>query len=70
MTAEDLLNLGICDEIVPEATGGAHRGLTETAALLGAALRRILDELCALSPEQRVEQRYAKFRRMGHLEIR
>jgi acetyl-CoA carboxylase carboxyl transferase subunit alpha len=68
MTAPDLVALGICDEIVPEATGGAHRGLTATAGALGSALRRHFAELRALGPEARLEQRYAKFRRMGHLE--
>ena len=68
MTAHDLLNLGICDELVPEAIGGAHTGLEETAAVVAQVLRRRLAELGALTVEQRLEQRYAKFRRIGHLE--
>ncbi|MFV8753744.1 acetyl-CoA carboxylase carboxyltransferase subunit alpha [Nannocystaceae bacterium ST9] len=68
MTAEDLLDLGICDAIVREPMGGAHRGLTVTAAALKQALVDNLDVLCALSTEQLLAQRYAKYRQMGHLE--
>jgi acetyl-CoA carboxylase carboxyl transferase subunit alpha len=66
MTAGDLLRLGICDEIVPEAVGGAHRGLTVTAAALQDALRRHLDELSSIDPDERVKLRYQKYRRIGH----
>jgi acetyl-CoA carboxylase carboxyl transferase subunit alpha len=68
MTAHDLLQLGICDEVVPEAVGGAHRGLTETASSLREALGRHLDELTALTVDTLLAQRYEKFRRIGHLE--
>ena len=68
MTAHDLLQLGICDEIIPEAVGGAHRGLTQTVAALGESLRRHLGALRALPIEQLLEQRYAKYRKIGHLE--
>jgi acetyl-CoA carboxylase carboxyl transferase subunit alpha len=68
MTAEDLLNFGVCDGIVREAIGGAHRGLTVTAAALEQALHEHLVELSQLSPEQLVADRYAKFRAIGHLE--
>lgn len=68
MTAHDLVGLGICDEVVPEPVGGAHRDLAATASSLQASLRRHLGELVALSGEERLERRYAKFRRMGHLE--
>ena len=70
MTATDLVGLGICDEIVPEALGGAHRGLHATAGALHDALRRHFGELTALTVDERLERRYAKFRRMGHLEPR
>ncbi len=70
MTAHDLHNMGICDEIIPEAVGGAHRGLATTARNVEAALLRHLDELAAMSVETRLEARYAKFRAIGHLERR
>jgi acetyl-CoA carboxylase carboxyl transferase subunit alpha len=68
MTAEDLLNLRVCDQIVREAIGGAHRGLTVTAAALEEALHGQLEQLCAMSTEELLAARYAKFRAMGHLE--
>ncbi len=70
MTAEDLLNLGVCDGIVREAVGGAHRGLTVTSNSLRDALTANLDELCAMSVEDVVEARYQKFRAIGHIEGR
>ncbi len=69
MTATDLSKLGICDEIIPEAVGGAHRGLTVTAAAIQEALRRHLAELSALSVDERLQRRYDKYRRIGHLEV-
>lgn len=68
MTALDLKNLGICDEIIPEAVGGAHRGFTQTAAAVAETLGRHLDELSALSVEDLLQGRYDKFRSIGHLE--
>lgn len=68
MTSEDLLDLGICDAIVREPMGGAHRGLTVTAGALKQALVDNLDVLCAMSTEALLAARYEKFRRMGHLE--
>jgi len=68
MTAHDLVSLGVCDEIVREAPGGAHRGLTATAQALQVALARHFTELKALGVDERRDQRYAKFRRIGHLE--
>ncbi|MCA9637384.1 MAG: acetyl-CoA carboxylase carboxyltransferase subunit alpha [Myxococcales bacterium] len=69
MTAHDLSQLGICDEIIPEAVGGAHRGLTVTAAAMQETIRRHLAELDALGPDERIAQRYQKYRRIGHLEV-
>jgi acetyl-CoA carboxylase carboxyl transferase subunit alpha len=65
LTAPDLVQLGVCDEIIPEANGGAHRAPAITAARLRAAIKRHLKELTALSPADLIEQRYQKFRRMG-----
>ncbi|HET6281932.1 MAG TPA: acetyl-CoA carboxylase carboxyltransferase subunit alpha [Polyangia bacterium] len=65
MTAVDLLRLGVIDEIVPEAPGGAHRDHDLTAGNLGDALRRQLAELILQPPEKLRSERYAKFRGMG-----
>ena len=65
LTAPDLVQLGICDEIVPEAPGGAHRNHALTASNLRSAIKRQLRELSCLDPETLVRQRYEKFRKMG-----
>jgi len=65
MTATDLERLGVVDEIVPEALGGAHRDHAVTARNLGDAIRRQLGALLLLSPQQLQDERYEKFRRMG-----
>ncbi len=58
-------DIGIVDELVPEPVGGAHRDAAEAAGALGVALRRHLGELEAMSPQERIDDRYAKFRAMG-----
>src|SRR6187401_3117756 len=46
LTAQDLVGLGVVDEIVPEPEGGAHRDPDMAAANLGTALRQNLERLC------------------------
>jgi acetyl-CoA carboxylase carboxyl transferase subunit alpha len=65
ITATDLLEMKLIDDIVPEPDGGAHTDHAATARLLDPVLTSSLQELSALSPQQLVEQRYEKFRRMG-----
>jgi acetyl-CoA carboxylase carboxyl transferase subunit alpha len=65
LTAPDLIELGVCDEIIPEAPGGAHRNAALTAAKLRAALKRHLSELVELAPAELIERRYQKFRKLG-----
>jgi acetyl-CoA carboxylase carboxyl transferase subunit alpha len=68
VTAADLAEFGIIDEIVPEPPGGAHADPTAAAAALGEALERHLREVSDLTPEERRERRYRKFRAMGRFE--
>lgn len=65
ITARDLLEFGLVDEIVPEPLGGAHTNPAEMAQTLKAVLIRHLKELKSLSAEERLKMRYAKFRAMG-----
>lgn len=65
LTAQDLLELGVIDEIIPEPLGGAHRGVEVTAKLIKEALVRHINELSELSPQRLVARRYEKYRRMG-----
>jgi len=66
LTARNLMQLGVVDEIVPEPEGGAHRDHEKSAAVLGEALRHNLERLLATPLEQLLETRYAKFRRLGN----
>jgi acetyl-CoA carboxylase carboxyl transferase subunit alpha len=66
LSAPDMLTLGLIDGIIPEPPGGAHDDYDEAARLLKEQLIRSLRELSALSPEEAVESRYDKFRKMGN----
>ena len=65
LTAPDLIELRIADDIVPEPPGGAHANVAEAAALTEAAIIRHLEELSTWTPQQLLDQRYDKFRAMG-----
>ncbi|MGB0640993.1 MAG: acetyl-CoA carboxylase carboxyl transferase subunit alpha, partial [Myxococcota bacterium] len=65
ITSTDCLRLGVADEVVPEPRGGAHRDIEQTLTNFGEVLRRHLDELLAMSPEQLQQDRYDRFRKLG-----
>jgi len=65
LTATDLERLEVVDGVLPEPLGGAHRDPAAAAATLKAALIERLDALAALRPDELVEQRLLKYRRMG-----
>ncbi|HZP31985.1 MAG TPA: acetyl-CoA carboxylase carboxyltransferase subunit alpha [Candidatus Acidoferrales bacterium] len=67
ITAKDLSEFGIVDEIVLEPEGGAHTDHEATAQLLEPVLVRALDELTAKTVPELLQRRYQKFRRMGQL---
>ena len=66
LTAEDLIGFELIDGIVPDPPGGAQEGGDPPAASLKDEIRKRLDELTPLTPEQLVDHRCAKFRRMGN----
>jgi acetyl-CoA carboxylase carboxyl transferase subunit alpha len=66
LTADDLMRLGVVDEIVPEPEGGAHRDHDTAAGSLGGALRRNLQRLTEEPIGQLLKKRYEKFRRLGN----
>jgi acetyl-CoA carboxylase carboxyl transferase subunit alpha len=66
ITAKDLLELGLADEIVAEPLGGAHNDPAATAATLKQHLLANLQTLLKTSPADRLKARYAKFRAHGH----
>lgn len=65
LTAEDLKQLGIIDEIVPEPLGGAHRNRADMAVRLGEALETALARFDNLDGEDVRRQRRDKFLEMG-----
>ncbi|MBJ7898576.1 MAG: acetyl-CoA carboxylase carboxyl transferase subunit alpha [Cyanobacteria bacterium RI_101] len=65
ITSQDLKDLKIIDEIVPEPSGAAHTNPIAAAQRLKQALLENLENLSCLTPNQRRELRYQKFRRMG-----
>jgi len=67
LTAPDLLERDIIDEIVREPIGGAHTSLDEAAVLLDGPLRAALESASAPDVDARLARRYEKFRCMGKL---
>lgn len=67
ITADDLLKMGIIDEIVPEPLGGAHRDPQKMAETLKQTLIKHLRALKAQDKQKLLELRYQKFRSIGRL---
>jgi acetyl-CoA carboxylase carboxyl transferase subunit alpha len=65
ITAKDLLEMKLVDEIVPEPEGGAHLDPETTAKVLDGVLQASLRNLAKLPSSDLLAQRYEKFRRMG-----
>ena len=65
LTAQDLLNLGVADQVISEPLGGAHRGRDQTIQSVGKALRGMLNDLSDLSPKKLVTDRRRKFLDIG-----
>ena len=68
ITAKDLLELDVVDEVIPEPLGGAHKEYDETAATLKKAILKHLDKLWDMKMSDLLEARYKKFRKMGVFE--
>jgi acetyl-CoA carboxylase carboxyl transferase subunit alpha len=67
ITADDMMRLGIIDEIVREPTGGAHRDPLAAIASTGTAIERILAELKGLDRETIRSNRRDKFLSIGRV---
>jgi len=65
LTAQDSLENGIIDEIIPEPLGGAHREPKEAALSLGACIQAQLDKLSVMGPDELITDRWSKFRKIG-----
>ncbi|MCX5801078.1 MAG: acetyl-CoA carboxylase carboxyltransferase subunit alpha [Candidatus Eisenbacteria bacterium] len=68
LTATDLFEMSVVDELVPEPLGGAHRDAEKSAAALKEAVLRWLDDLSKLSVDELLTRRASKYRSMGVFE--
>ena len=65
ITAPDMVALGLVDDIIPEPPGGAHNDYEAATALVDQALSAALADSARMTVAERLDARYAKFRRMG-----
>jgi acetyl-CoA carboxylase carboxyl transferase subunit alpha len=65
ITAKDNREMGFCDEVISEPSGGAHHDYDAAAATLAAALEKHLSELEKMPLQQLLDARYKKFRNMA-----
>ncbi|WBL14091.1 acetyl-CoA carboxylase carboxyl transferase subunit alpha [Sutcliffiella sp. NC1] len=65
ITAPDLKQLNVIDEIIEEGKGGAHRNVDFQAKAISNVLEQSLQDLLPLTPEELIEHRYAKYKRIG-----
>jgi acetyl-CoA carboxylase carboxyl transferase subunit alpha len=63
--AKDLLEFGVVDKIIPEPPGGAHVDPELTFKNVDKQLNSVLEKLRDKTPEERIEKRYQKFRKIG-----
>ena len=65
LTAKDLLNFGIADEIIPEPLGGAQKNPKKTADMLKNCMSKYLEEIKNIQVDKLIEDRYNKYRKIG-----
>lgn len=70
LTANDLLEFGIIDTIVPEPSGGAQESHDEAAEILSRYIIEALEDINLTPPEELTGKRIDKFARMGKFETR
>lgn len=69
ITAKDLLEFGIIEQIIDEPEGGAHRDLAFQAEQVKTAVWEHLQELLVMDKAQLIEDRYEKFRKIGYYQV-
>ncbi len=65
VTADDLQELDVVNEVIPEPIGGAHRDPTAAARLLGESIERNLAELIQIPLDRLIEERRERYLKMG-----
>jgi acetyl-CoA carboxylase carboxyl transferase subunit alpha len=66
LASGDLMALGLIDGIISEPAEGAHTDADKAAEFVRDAIRSALADLTSRSSEELIDDRYAKFRRMGN----
>ncbi|MFD2446316.1 acetyl-CoA carboxylase carboxyl transferase subunit alpha [Bacillus sp. CGMCC 1.16607] len=69
ITAPDLKELGVIDEIIPEVKGGAHRNVKQQSEEIDRILYQSLTNLLKMSEEELINHRYEKFKAIGEFSI-
>jgi acetyl-CoA carboxylase carboxyl transferase subunit alpha len=69
ITAPDLKELNVIDEIIPEVRGGAHRNAKEQSREIEKVLLNSLNELANYSKSELIEHRYEKFKKIGQYDV-
>ena len=67
VTPEDLVEMGICDEIIKEPIGGAHREFDKTASLLKSSILAEIKKLQSVDPDDFLDQRISRYEKMGKI---
>ncbi len=65
LTGQDLLALGLIDDVIKEPLGGAHRDFEMTAAAIKETILKALEDLKKIPKKDLPKKRYEKFRKMG-----
>ncbi|RAP31412.1 acetyl-CoA carboxylase carboxyl transferase subunit alpha [Candidatus Marinamargulisbacteria bacterium SCGC AG-343-D04] len=65
ITAKDVVDLGVADEVIKEPLGGAHYNWEETSVSIKKTILANMKQFLKLSTDEIVEQRHHKFRQMG-----
>lgn len=68
LTAVDLKNLNLIDEVIPEPLGAAHADYDQAAELVKEAMKRNLEGIQNAPFKERIQARYDKFRKMGYFQ--
>jgi acetyl-CoA carboxylase carboxyl transferase subunit alpha len=70
LTSDDLFEFGIVDEVIDEPLGGAQRDPDTVIDSVLAADRRAIDRLLRVNPDELLDRRYEKYRKIGsHTEL-
>lgn len=65
ITAYDLKDLEVVDQVIPEPKGGAHRNIEQTASNIDDVLNKSINDLRKLSKEELIEKRWEKYKQIG-----